>query len=192
LPCESITPFGRPAGWAEFLGRIRRAGIVGLQHHDRRQGRCFSALADPFGKSRILDDQKPRFRVLRAPRSVVGIVVDVKRDDDQAEAERGEIGGDPGDAVPRAQCDAVAASQPFATERRLPARDLARNLADGNVAPRLVDIVAIQNVLRVSEMLGEVPRDVCRHCSSPRRERPISDVPRASSLPSLPTSRPSP
>ncbi len=83
-------------------------------------------------------------RIADAPRDVVGIVVDIERDDDQPHPERGQVDRDPVDAVAQAHGDPVAGDEALAAKRRLPAAGERGDFGDGDVVPRVVDEVAVQ------------------------------------------------
>ena len=73
---------------------------------------------------RVVSTTSSRASALRgAPRDVVGIVVDVERDDDQPKPERGQVERDPVDAVAQADRDAIAGREAQRTEGGLPAAD---------------------------------------------------------------------
>ncbi len=137
----------------------RRGGaalsVVRAQYDDRRQRMPgLGETRETRGNARALDDQQPRLRVIHAPCDIVGIVVDVQRNHDQSQAQRGLVDGDPVDAVARAQRDALAGLQSFAPERRLPAADTQRHFIDGDVLPRFSGEMAVQHAVRVSPDAG--------------------------------------
>ena len=154
LPCDSITPFGRPEcrtcsrSSPALVGkrrdsaarRRRRQGrsdrrqrsspAIGTQHID-----AAGSVRPPSRErlrpcARALDDQRPRLGIGGAPRDVVRIVVDVERDDDDPQSERGQVERDPVDAVSQADRDAVAGCEAQRPQRRLPAPDQRREFAD--------------------------------------------------------------
>ena len=116
LPCDSITPFGRPdvpevkqivasVALGQRAERPARACSGGQQRCDRGQAVCRRPGArhtcggngEPLLRetrarhARAFDDEASRFGMADAPRDVFRIVIDVQRDDDQAQAQRREI-----------------------------------------------------------------------------------------------------
>jgi hypothetical protein len=90
------------------------------------------------------------------------VVIDVQRNDDDAQPESRQIQRDPIDAVSQAHGDAVARLEAQRLQRDLPASDQRGELADADVGPAVVGIAAIQRSVRRRQMLREEFRDV-RH-----------------------------
>ena len=102
----------RSAARGPVAGRqrsYRRQRVARDRDAGRTSGVAHAAVrADRLGCARAFDDQRPGLGIAGAPRDVLRIVIDVERNDDEPQSERGEVERDPIDAVAQADRDAVA------------------------------------------------------------------------------------
>ena len=148
---------GRRGGQERSDGRVRIARIRTKHIHGRQRT---GGTLERARHLRAIDDEQARLGVGDAPRDVVGIVVDVERNDDQPESKRGEIECDPVDAVFQANRNAISRDQAQHSESCLPASGLRRDLADRNVAPFSAVEMAVEHLVGCRNVLPEILADI--------------------------------
>ena len=158
-PLGKFAELGRACSGGEEAGdRGSVVAALRAQGIHRRDGG--GGLPERVGHARVLHDEQSCLRVGGAPRGVVWVVLDVERNDDEAQPERGQIERDPVHAIAQTHSDAVALAQFQRRQRRLPAPDQRGELIHRDVAPLAAHAMPVEHLVRRREMLLEIRRDI--------------------------------